>query len=70
VLCRRDEVSEVYHSPLLDLVYAAAGVHRMHNDPSMVRASRRAQRWRARGCPVRLRHAHTILVVPVARRVF
>jgi hypothetical protein len=34
---RRDEVSEVFHSPLLELVFAAASVHRMHNDPSMVR---------------------------------
>jgi len=39
----------VYNSPLLDLVYAAAGVHRMHNDPSMVRASPRARRRRAQG---------------------
>ncbi|GLC61323.1 biotin synthase [Pleodorina starrii] len=32
----RDEVAEVYNTPLLDLVYRAASVHRMYNDPSMV----------------------------------
>lgn len=34
--CRREEVAEVYNTPLLDLVYQAASVHRMYNDPSMV----------------------------------
>lgn len=33
---RREEVSEVYHTPLLDLVFRAATVHRMYNDPQMV----------------------------------
>ncbi|GIL50071.1 hypothetical protein Vafri_6389 [Volvox africanus] len=32
----REEVSEVYSTPLLELVYRAASVHRMYNDPSMV----------------------------------
>jgi biotin synthase len=27
----------VYNQPLLDLVFKAASVHRMYNDPSMVR---------------------------------
>lgn len=36
---RRDEVTEVYDTPLLDLVYKAATVHRMYNDPSMVSAA-------------------------------
>ncbi|PNH01015.1 Biotin synthase, partial [Tetrabaena socialis] len=31
----REEVSEVYSTPLLDLVFRAATVHRMYNDPSM-----------------------------------
>ena len=35
--CRREEVAEVYNTPLLDLVFSAARVHRMYNDPSMVR---------------------------------
>jgi hypothetical protein len=54
--CRRDEVSEVFNAPLLDLVHHAATVHRMHNDPSMVRTlgaarhSRRGLRRRA-GAP-------------------
>ena len=43
----------MYNSPLLELVYAAAGVHRMHNDPSMVWASPRARRERAQGCAMR-----------------
>ncbi|KAG2483647.1 hypothetical protein HYH03_017523 [Edaphochlamys debaryana] len=32
----REEVAEVYNTPLLELVYNAATVHRMYNDPSMV----------------------------------
>ena len=32
----RAEVTEVYETPLLDLVFAAARAHRMHNEPSMV----------------------------------
>jgi biotin synthase len=36
LVCRREEVAEVYNTPLLDLVYHAASVHRMYNDPSMV----------------------------------
>ena len=28
----------MFHSPLLELVFAAASVHRMHNDPSMARS--------------------------------
>ena len=33
---RREEVSDVFNSPLLELVYKAASVHRMYNDPNMV----------------------------------
>ena len=32
----RAEVTEVYETPLLDLIFAAASAHRMHNEPSMV----------------------------------
>ncbi|KAK9815731.1 hypothetical protein WJX72_008706 [[Myrmecia] bisecta] len=32
----REEVSEVFNTPLLDLVYNAASVHRTYNDPQMV----------------------------------
>jgi biotin synthase len=32
----RGEVAEVYNTPLLELVYKAASVHRMYNDPQMV----------------------------------
>jgi hypothetical protein len=32
----REEVAAVYNTPLLDLVYKAASVHRMYNDPQMV----------------------------------
>ncbi|KAF5834305.1 hypothetical protein DUNSADRAFT_9048 [Dunaliella salina] len=32
----REEIAEVYHTPILDLVYNAAAVHRMYNDPQMV----------------------------------
>ena len=34
--CRREEVAEVFETPLLDLVHSAARVHRLHNDPQMV----------------------------------
>jgi hypothetical protein len=33
---RRQEVTDVYATPLMDLVYSAATVHRMYNDPTMV----------------------------------
>lgn len=32
----REEIREIFHSPLLELVYRAAGVHREFNDPSKV----------------------------------
>jgi biotin synthase len=32
----RDEVQEVYDSPLLQLVFRSASVHRMHHDPSKI----------------------------------
>lgn len=38
---RREEVADVYNTPLLDLVYTAASVHRMYNDPAMVSRRRR-----------------------------
>ena len=36
LLCRREEINQVYETPLLELVFRAATVHRMHNDPRMV----------------------------------
>jgi hypothetical protein len=35
--CRRQEILEVYQTSFIDLVHKAAVVHRMYNDPSMVR---------------------------------
>ena len=32
----REEVKAVYEMPFLELIHRAAGVHRAHNDPSMV----------------------------------
>ncbi|MCG8317884.1 MAG: biotin synthase BioB [Cytophagales bacterium] len=32
----REEVSAIYHRPVLDLIYEAATVHRQHNDPQEV----------------------------------
>lgn len=32
----REEVSAIYHRPILDLIYEAATVHRQHNDPQEV----------------------------------
>jgi len=32
----REEVTDVYSTPLMELVYQAASVHRMYNDPTMV----------------------------------
>lgn len=34
--CSREDVHQVYNSPLLELVFRAATVHRMYNDPRMV----------------------------------
>lgn len=33
---RREEISDIFNAPLMELVYHAATVHRMHNDPTMV----------------------------------
>lgn len=32
----REEISEIYHSPLMELIYRGATVHREHHDPSEV----------------------------------
>jgi len=32
----RDDVAAIYHTPALDLIFRAAGVHRAHHDPSAV----------------------------------
>jgi len=32
----REEITEIFNTPLLDLVYQAASVHRMYNDPQQV----------------------------------
>jgi hypothetical protein len=32
----KSEIQAVYDSPLLDLVYKAASVHRMHHDPNKI----------------------------------
>lgn len=31
-----EEIAEIYHSPILDLIYRSATVHRQHNDPQEV----------------------------------
>ena len=38
----REEITDIYSTPLLDLVYKAASVHRMYNAPAMVRGAARA----------------------------
>ncbi len=35
----KEEISEIYHSPLLDLIYRAATVHRENEDYSEVQIS-------------------------------
>ena len=32
----RAEIADIYHSPVLDLIYRAATVHRQHHDPQEV----------------------------------
>ena len=32
----REEISSIYHRPIMELIYDAATVHRQHNDPSEV----------------------------------
>ena len=34
-----EEIIDIYNTPLLDLVYRAAGVHREHNDSREVQVS-------------------------------
>ena len=47
----REEVKDVYDAPLLELVFAAARVHRMYHDPRQARArqARRVASSPARG---------------------
>lgn len=33
---KKEEIQEIYNTPLLDLVYRAASVHRQHHDPSKI----------------------------------
>ncbi len=35
----REEILEIYNRPLMDLLYQAAGVHRLHHDPNTVQVS-------------------------------
>lgn len=35
----REEILEIYNRPLMDLLYEAAGVHRLHHDPNTVQVS-------------------------------
>ena len=46
----RDEIAEIYHSPVLDLVFRAAEVHRAHHDPSKVQVCV-LQSIKTGGCP-------------------
>lgn len=32
----REDIRDIYHSPLLDLVFRAASIHRQHHDPSKI----------------------------------
>lgn len=32
----REQVSDIYHTPLMDLIYKSASVHRLHHDPHSV----------------------------------
>ena len=32
----KEEIAELYHSPLIELIYEAAKVHRKYNDPREV----------------------------------
>lgn len=45
-----DQVRELYGRPLLDLVFAAAGVHRQHHDPRYVQCSQLLS-IKTGGCP-------------------
>jgi len=35
-LWTKEEIQEIYKTPLLDLVFRAAAVHRQHHDPSKI----------------------------------
>ena len=45
-----EEISQMYHQPLLELVYEAATVHRRHHDPSEVQVSSLVS-IKTGGCP-------------------
>ena len=33
---KKDEIQKIYDTPLMDLVFRAASVHRLHHDPSKI----------------------------------
>jgi biotin synthase len=45
-----DDVASLYHTPILDLIFRAAGVHRTHHDPSSVQVCV-LQSIKTGGCP-------------------
>ena len=46
----KEEIAELYHSPLIELIYEAAKVHRKHNDPTEVQISKLLS-IKTDGCP-------------------
>ncbi|MFL2570874.1 MAG: biotin synthase BioB [Parvicellaceae bacterium] len=46
----KDEIKELYHSPLIELIYQAASVHRKYNDPKEVQISKLLS-IKTDGCP-------------------
>ena len=36
----KDEIRELYQQPLIELIYEAASVHRIHHDPKEVQISK------------------------------
>ena len=46
----KEEISTLYHSPLIELIYEAAKVHREHHDPKEVQISKLLS-IKTDGCP-------------------
>ena len=59
----RDEVQDVYSSPLLELIYRAATVHRRHHDPGEVQVCKLIS-IKTGGCPEDCTYCSAVLPLP------
>jgi biotin synthase len=69
----KEEIKQIYHQPLLDLVFRAACVHRQHHDPSKIQLCTlmniKSEYFRRGGCRKNNRSESDLQVEAVAKTV-